>query len=37
MTMDVLYIGIAVLFFALTWGLLKGCDRLSEGEEGKKS
>lgn len=35
--MDLLYIGVAVLFFALTWGLLKGCEILGGGEEAKKS
>src|ERR1041384_2757289 len=26
--MDILYIGIVLVFFLLTWGLLKGCDLL---------
>jgi len=26
--MDILYVGIAVLFFVLSWGLVKLCERL---------
>ncbi len=26
--MDMLYVGLALLFFAATWGLLKLCERL---------
>ena len=28
---DALYIGIAVLFFVLTWGLVRFCDHLERG------
>ena len=27
--MDILYIGITIGFFVLTWGLVKLCDRLT--------
>jgi hypothetical protein len=27
---DLLYIGVAVIFFALTYGLLRLCERLAE-------
>jgi hypothetical protein len=29
-SMDILYVGITVLFFAVTWGLVKLCERLQE-------
>lgn len=32
--MDILYIGIAVVFFVLTWGLLKMCEGLGEQKSG---
>jgi hypothetical protein len=28
LVMDVLYVGLAVLFFGLTWALVKLCERL---------
>lgn len=28
--MDLVFLGLALLFFAATWGLLKLCERLSE-------
>jgi len=28
-TMDVMYLGIAVAFFALSWALIAACERLS--------
>jgi hypothetical protein len=31
---DLLYIGIAVLFFIATWGLMKMCDVLDEYDSG---
>ena len=34
---DVLYIGIAFIFFLATWGLLKMCDVLAENKQGEKS
>jgi hypothetical protein len=30
--MDLIYIGVVVIFFALTWGLLKLCEGLMGGE-----
>jgi hypothetical protein len=30
--MDLIYIGVTILFFALTWGLLELCAVLSGGE-----
>jgi hypothetical protein len=30
--MDLIYIGVVVIFFALTWGLLKLCEVLMGGE-----
>jgi len=36
MTMDdILYLGIAVVFFIATWGLLKVCDLLAEHKQGE--
>ena len=37
MTPDLIYIGIAVIFFALTWGLVKMCEKLSNHEPGSHS
>jgi len=34
--MDILYIGIAVAFFLLTWGLLRLCDILG-GQKGERT
>lgn len=31
---DIIYIGITILFFAITWGLMKMCDVLSEHKSG---
>ncbi|HLF27691.1 MAG TPA: potassium ABC transporter ATPase [Anaerolineae bacterium] len=30
--MDIVYVGITLVFFALSWGLLKLCERLMGGE-----
>ena len=30
--MDLVYMGITLVFFALSWGLLKLCERLMGGE-----
>jgi hypothetical protein len=30
--MDIVYIGLTLLFFILSWGLLKLCERLMGGE-----
>ncbi len=30
--MDIVYLGVVVVFFALTWVLLKICERLLGGE-----
>jgi hypothetical protein len=30
--MDLVYVGITLVFFALSWGLLKLCERLMGGE-----
>jgi hypothetical protein len=35
--MDFLYIGITLVFFLLTWGLLKLCEALGDFESGGKS
>ena len=35
--MDLLYIGIGVAFFLLTWGLLRLCEALGPGESGEHS
>jgi len=29
--MDILYMGLAIVFFASAWGLVVLCERLSEG------
>jgi hypothetical protein len=34
---DLIYIGTAVLFFILTWGLMKMCEILGEHKTGEKS
>jgi hypothetical protein len=34
--MDLVYIGIVVVFFALTWGLMKMCERLGEHTSGDR-
>lgn len=34
---DMMYIGITILFFILTGGLLKLCDLLSDNSTGEKS
>jgi hypothetical protein len=34
--MDIIYIGIAVVFFALTWGLMKVCDSLDDQKSGER-
>jgi len=30
--MDIIYLGVVLIFFALTWGLLKLCEVLLGGE-----
>ncbi len=30
--MDMIYLGVVVVFFMFTWGLLKLCERLMEGK-----
>ncbi len=35
--MDIIYVGIVVAFFLLTWGLMKVCDILGEQHTGDKS
>jgi hypothetical protein len=34
---DIIYIGITILFFILTWGLMKMCEVLGENKTGEKS
>lgn len=34
---DIIYICIAVVFFLLTWGLMKMCEFLGENKTGGKS
>ena len=33
---DMLYIGITIVFFALTWGLMKMCEGLGEHKSGEQ-
>ena len=33
---DIIYIGTAILFFILTWGLMKMCEALGENKTGEK-
>lgn len=35
--MDLLYIGIGVAFFVLTWGLVRLCETLGSDETGERS
>ena len=35
--MDILYLGIVVAFFVLTWGLMKACELLGKQQSGDKS
>ena len=35
--MDILSIGIVVVFFVLTWGLLKVCDLLDQSKSGDET
>jgi hypothetical protein len=32
--MDIIYVGIVVVFFVLTWGLLKVCEVLGQSKSG---
>jgi hypothetical protein len=34
--MDIIYIGIVIAFFVLTWGLMKACDILGEQKSGER-
>jgi len=34
--MDIIYIGIVIAFFLLTWGLMKLCDALGEHKLGDR-
>ena len=34
--MDLFYVGVAVAFFLLTWGLAKMCDVLGKFDSGEK-
>ena len=34
--MDIIYIGIVIAFFVLTWGLMKACEVLGEQKPGDK-
>jgi hypothetical protein len=34
--MDIIYIGIVVVFFVLTWGLMKMCENLGEHKSGEQ-
>jgi hypothetical protein len=34
--MDFLYVGIGVVFFLLSWGLIRVCDRLGSGDSGEE-
>jgi hypothetical protein len=35
--MDLMYLGITVLFFVATWGLMKLCDMLDDHKSGEQS
>jgi len=35
--MDILYIGIVVVFFGLTWGVMKMCEHLGKHKSGERS
>lgn len=35
--MDVLFVGIIVILYLLSWGLVKGCEALKDSEKGDKS
>lgn len=35
--MDVVYLAIAIAFFALTWGLMRMCEVLQKDKSGEKS
>lgn len=35
--MDIIYVGLVVAFFLLTWGLMKVCEVLGEQQTGGKS
>jgi hypothetical protein len=35
--MDIIYLGIAALFFVATWGLIKLCEILGEHKAGEQS
>jgi hypothetical protein len=35
--MDIIYIGIVVAFFLLTWGIMKACELLWDEKSGGKS
>lgn len=35
--MDIIYVGIAVVFFLLTWGLMRMCEVLDEQKSGGRS
>lgn len=34
--MDIVYIGIVIAFFVLTWGLVKACEILGEPKSGER-
>ncbi len=34
--MDAVYIGVAAVFFLMTWGLMSLCDRLRDHRQGGK-
>ena len=35
--MDIIYLGVVVAFFLLTWGLMKACEILGQQKSGEKS
>jgi hypothetical protein len=37
MIMDALYLGTVVVFFALTWGIMKMCEILQRDKSGDRS
>lgn len=34
--MDIVYVGITVAFFALTWGLMRMCENLGKQDGGER-
>jgi hypothetical protein len=35
--MDIIYIAVVLVFFLLTWGLIRVCEKLEQNTSGEKS